>query len=74
MNLNVIFFNFFWNRTGFFSASNVNVQHKGLLLQDWVFRLVCRRKYATQQNLFYSSSKPFSIHISGDATLLLVLK
>ena len=33
---------FFWNKTGFLGLrrfSNLDVLHKGLLLQDWVFRL-----------------------------------
>ena len=33
----IYFWNFFWNKTGFFRAAlflNVNVLHKGLLLQD----------------------------------------
>ena len=45
--LQFIFFLIFWTRksekTGFFRAntqiSNLDVLHKGLLLQDWVFRL-----------------------------------
>ena len=40
--IKAILYNFFWNKTGFSELrlfSNVNALNKGLLLQDWVFRL-----------------------------------
>ena len=42
INIYIYIFIFFGIKLGFLGLrtfSNVNVQHKGLLLQDWVFRL-----------------------------------
>ena len=46
-------FDFFWNKTGFLGLctfSNMNSLNKGLLLQDWVFRLGIRSTVQQSRN------------------------
>ena len=56
--------NLFWNKNflGLCTFSNVNVLHKGLLLQDWVFRLGMNIKIVSIFNFFVNnicSTNPF---------------
>ena len=69
--LKYIFFIFLRIRLSFFlgmrTFSNVNVLHKGLLLQDWVFRLGMERGYSIEFLLEYVLS--FSVSYTSKTDL-----